>query len=96
MADAITRISPVPLAARYTTTFLYATPEIRVGWPIGRHVVLQGSITVPVLIGLAMPQWDKTQSFRTGNGVSGEFQADTLAGRVVSAIDPGLGVRYDF
>jgi hypothetical protein len=84
------------LASRYTAVFLYATPEARVGWPIGRHVVLQAAVAVPVLIGLVVPTWDVTQSFRTRSVVSGQFLGEALIGRVVVAIAPGLGARYDF
>jgi hypothetical protein len=89
-------LTPAPLGARFATSFWYATPEVRAGWPIGRHVVLQATIAVPVLIGLSVPRWDVTQSFRTGNGVSGQFLPDTLAGQVFPAIEPGVGARYDF
>jgi hypothetical protein len=92
-------LRPAPLGARFTASFLCVTPEVRVGWAIGRHVVLQAGVAVPVLIGLRVPRWDRTQSFRTGSGVAGQFAPnppDALAGRVVPAIDPGLGARYDF
>jgi PEGA domain len=90
-----TMFSTGPLIERHTAVFFYVTPEARVGWPVGKHVVLQAGLAVPVLIGLRLPAWDMTHTFRAGSGV-GQFAADSLAGPVVVAIDPEIGARYDF
>ncbi len=85
-----------PLAERHGATFAFVTPEARVGWPAGKHLVLSAGVAVPVLIGLRRPAWSTTHTFRAGSDGAGQFAADALTGAVLVAIAPGIGARYDF
>jgi hypothetical protein len=76
--------------------FLYLTPEARIGWQAGRHVLLSFGVSVPVLIGLHRPVWTPTHTFGAGSDGIGQFAADKLTGSLVAVIAPGIGARYDF
>jgi hypothetical protein len=91
-----TPFSPEPLAERLAASFVYVSPEARLGWPVGRHFVLEVGLAVPVLAGLHRPAWNPTQTFRAGSDGVGNFGHDALTGPVVVAIAPGASARYDF
>ena len=80
-------------AARY----FYLTPEVRVALPIGDHVELSAGVQAMVLIALSQPKWvgDQKQVLAGGDG-SGTFPDETLTGKTIVVIAPGLGARYAF
>jgi hypothetical protein len=91
-----TSFSPGALLERHTAVFLYLTPEARIGWQAGRHVLLTFGVSVPVLVGVQRPAWATWHVFHAGSDGIGNFGADKLTGSVVATIAPGIGARYDF
>jgi hypothetical protein len=82
-------------AARY----LYVAPEARLGWRLAERFELSVGMRALVLVGLTQPTW------RDENPVLPDdrlrvglltFGADTLAGRTLLVVSPGLGARFDF
>jgi hypothetical protein len=76
--------------------FFHVTPEARVGLRLGGHVEVNAGVAALVLVGIQQPRWDTTHDLRAGRDGFASFGADALAGRVVVAVTPGLGTRYDF
>ena len=86
-----------PFVQRQGVAFFYATPEVRVGLPLGGHLEIDAGIAVPVLVGLGRPTFDVRQPVHAGDDGIGAFTtADVLVGHVLFAVAPGIGACYDF
>jgi PEGA domain-containing protein len=83
------------LPASSGATYLYAAPEVRVGWAPDPHLELSAGIAVVVLAALSQPSADKAE-IPTGADGEGSYGSETLAGRTIVAVAPGLGAAYAF
>ncbi|AUX42052.1 uncharacterized protein SOCE26_034770 [Sorangium cellulosum] len=82
---------------KHPARFAYVTPEVRIGFPIGRRVQLNAGVALPVLIDLKGSVWDVAQVVPAGTDGRGSFpEKETLVGSVVLTVAPGIGVRYEF
>lgn len=75
---------------------VWAAPEVRLGVKVGRHVELSLGLEVMLLVPLTSPTWPKSQEINAGGDGIGTFAEERLLGRVVVAVSPGVGARYDF
>jgi hypothetical protein len=79
--------------------YLYVAPEFRVGFRVADRFELSAGLRALVLVGLTQPTWRDENpvlpddSLRVGLL---SFGADTLAGRTLLVMSPGLGARFDF
>jgi hypothetical protein len=79
--------------------YLYVAPEFRLGWRFADRFELSAGVRALILVGLTEPVWaDESpvfpgESFNVGPL---RFGADTLAGRSLLVVSPGLGARFDF
>ncbi|WP_437737186.1 PEGA domain-containing protein [Sorangium sp. So ce1335] len=85
-----------PFLQDHPALFLHATPEVRVGLPVGRHVQLNAGIALPVLIDMKRAAWDTAQALPAGEDGRATFPAERLAGPVLLTVVPGIGARYEF
>ncbi|HEX2871588.1 MAG TPA: PEGA domain-containing protein [Polyangiaceae bacterium] len=82
-------------AARYA----YVAPELRLGYRLAEHFEISAGLRALVLVGITQPAWtDESpvfpgESYRVGQLTFGE---QTLAGRAIFVVSPGLGARFDF
>lgn len=76
---------------------LSLTPEARLGFKVGDHLELSVGAEAMVLIAFSQPAWDpdKGKVLAATDG-EGRFGAETLTGKVMVAVVPGLGARYEF
>lgn len=79
--------------------YLYVAPEFRLGWRFADRFELSAGVRALVLVGLTQPSWRDENpvlpddSLRVGLLT---FGGDTLAGRTLVVVSPGLGARFDF
>ena len=79
--------------------YLYVAPEFRLGWRFADRFELSAGVRALVLVGLTQPSWSDENpvlpddSLRVGLLT---FGGDTLAGRTLVVVSPGLGARFDF
>ncbi len=84
----LTQTSFVPMA--------YAAPDLRVGFRIGPRFEIDVGVDALVMIALSEPTWDKARAINAGADGIGTFPAERIMGKVLFAIAPGFGLRYDF
>lgn len=76
--------------------FVFVTPEVLVGWPLGKHVELQAGLLVPVLVAVSRPKWSgATNGIHAGADGYGWFDADALLSGVLVTLVPTIGARFD-
>lgn len=79
--------------------YLYVAPEFRLGFRFADRFELSAGVRALVLVGLTQPTWRDENpvlpddSLRVGLLSFGE---DTLTGRTLLVVSPGLGARFDF
>jgi hypothetical protein len=85
-----------------SATYLYATPEVRIGRRFGDHFELNVGLELMVMTALGQPKWKDTNQINSssdphvaGDGI-GTFGAQALAGSFVFIVAPGIGARYEF
>jgi hypothetical protein len=79
--------------------YLYVAPEFRLGWRFADRFELSAGVRALILVGLSQPTWADEDPVYPGDSFKvGElsFGADTLAGRTILVVSPGLGARFDF
>jgi hypothetical protein len=79
--------------------YLYVAPEFRLGWRFADRFELSAGVRALILVGLSQPTWADENPVYPGDSFKvGElsFGADTLAGRTILVVSPGLGARFDF
>ncbi|WP_434047435.1 MULTISPECIES: PEGA domain-containing protein [Sorangium] len=85
-----------PYVQQHPALFFYATPEVRLGWSLGRRVQVTASVALPLLVDRRQARWDAGQVVPAGTDGRGQFPAERLTGPVVLTIAPGIGARYEF
>ena len=90
------RFSLGPLSTTSFVPMAYAAPELRVGVRLGERFEINVGADALVLIALGEPGWDGARQVNAGSDGIGTFPAERFLGRVLFAIAPGLGLRYDF
>ncbi|KYG11017.1 hypothetical protein BE21_09050 [Sorangium cellulosum] len=76
--------------------FVFVTPEVRVGLPLGRHVELNAGLEVPVCFSVvSRPRWSEAQGVHAGADGYGWFDADPLVSGVFVLVAPTVGARFD-
>jgi PEGA domain-containing protein len=75
--------------------FVFVTPEVRVGWPLGKHVEINAGIEIPLLFAVPQPRWSAAQGIHAGPDGYGSFNADALVSGVLVTIAPTVGARFD-
>jgi hypothetical protein len=75
--------------------FVFLTPEVRVGWPLGKHVEINVGIEIPLLFAVPQPRWSAAQGIHAGPDGYGSFKADALVSGVLVTVAPTLGARFD-
>ncbi len=86
----------VPAATADGAAFFHLGPEVRVGAKLTKNVEINAGIEALVLFPFSTPVWDKTRLIGAGTDGVGTFPADRILASPVVAIEPGLGVRYQF
>ena len=89
----------VDLSTSASAKYLYLDPKVRIGVRLGDHLEVNAGIDAMIFVALTQPKWDDSKSVTAG-GVGGDgyayFDAQTLAGKTVVVLSPGLGARYEF
>lgn len=75
--------------------FVFVTPEVRVGLPLGRHIELNAGLEVPVLFAVPRPRWSEAHGVHAGPDGYGWFNADALVSGVLVTVAPTVGARFD-
>jgi hypothetical protein len=81
--------------------FVFVTPEVRVGLPLGPHVTINAGVEIPILIAAPRPQWSECRvaecphPIRAGSLGYGWFNPDAFLSRVVVGVAPTVGARFD-
>jgi hypothetical protein len=75
--------------------FVFVAPEIRLGWPLGKHVELSAGIEIPLLFAVPQPRWSEADGIHAGPDGYGWFNSDTLVGGVLVTVAPTVGARFD-
>ncbi len=83
-------------AASPSIGYLYIAPEVRAGVRLGEGWELSAVVAAYILVGLNTPEWDSEQVVVAAEEGYSQFGEEQLAGNVLVAIAPGLGVRYAF
>ncbi len=84
-------IGPVGDAPK--STFLYLEPEARAGLRLSEHIELTAALGALVLFGTSRPTWDSAHAVNAASDGAAYFAPETLAGSVIVAFTPGIGVR---
>ncbi|HSQ62825.1 MAG TPA: PEGA domain-containing protein [Polyangiaceae bacterium] len=79
-----------------TAAYLDIAPEVRFGRRFGQHVELNVGVAGHILAAVSVPRWDATKTVLTGADGEGNFTGDSVAGSVVIALVPSLGLKYEF
>ncbi len=77
------------------------TPEVRGGLRLGDHLEVTAGLAAAVLVRLREPVWTNPPEGIYGRidkdrGFFARFEEEPLAGEVMVAIAPKIGVRYTF
>jgi hypothetical protein len=75
--------------------FVFVTPEVRVGWPLGKHVELSAGIEIPLLFAVPQPRWSEDHGIHAGPDGYGWFNADALVSGVLVTVAPTVSARFD-
>ncbi|WP_104984302.1 PEGA domain-containing protein [Sorangium cellulosum] len=75
--------------------FVFVTPEIRVGLPLGRHVELNAGLELPVHFVVSRPRWSDAEGVHAGPDGYGWFNNDALVSDVLVTVAPTVGARFD-
>ncbi|WP_437492535.1 PEGA domain-containing protein [Sorangium sp. So ce1014] len=79
--------------------FVFVTPEVRVGLPLGRHVELNVGLELPAHVAVSLPKWSDEKDVsgvNAGPDGYGWFNGDALVGGVFFSVAPTVGARFDF
>src|SRR5262249_6761104 len=84
-----------PMSESPAARFAYASPEVRIGRRFGS---LELSVGVPVfvLVALTQPAWHDENDAAVKSLGLGFFGEQTVTGRLLLDVAPGLGVAYAF
>lgn len=90
-------ISVGPLMQLHPFTYVYLTPEARVGLSLGPHAAIFAGIAVPAFLPTGQaPMWDGSHYFGIGSLGIGTIPTFELMPPAWVAIVPGIGARYEF
>ena len=77
--------------------YFFARPELRVGYRVSDQVELSAGVGALVLVALAQPSWrGQDAQLLASTGELARFNDQTIVGRTILLITPGLGARYSF
>ncbi|MFO0760463.1 MAG: PEGA domain-containing protein [Byssovorax sp.] len=96
--DAVHEGPPFQVGPLSTTSFapmVFVAPDLRVGMRLGPRFELDLGVDLLALIALTDPVWDGSRPINAGSDGIGTFPTERLGGRVLFAIAPGIGARYD-
>jgi hypothetical protein len=91
----------------HAATYIYASPEVRLGRRLGDHFEVSVGVELRILTALSQASWLDVNPVLAGptpppnthmtvdDGLGG-FGKQTLAGSFMFIVAPGLGLRYDF
>ncbi|WP_437647217.1 kelch repeat-containing protein [Sorangium sp. So ce362] len=90
-----------PTVARAPARFFVMSPEVRGGLRLGDHLEVTAGLAAAVLVRLNEPVWTNPPEGVYGRidaerGFFARFEEEPLAGEVMVAIAPKIGVRYTF
>ncbi|WP_437746994.1 PEGA domain-containing protein [Sorangium sp. So ce1504] len=75
--------------------FVFVTPEVRVGLPLGRHVELNAGLELPVHVAVSRPRWSEAKGVHAGPDGYGWFNDDALVGGLFFSVAPAVSARFD-
>ncbi|WP_438017528.1 kelch repeat-containing protein [Sorangium sp. So ce315] len=90
-----------PTVAQDPARFFVMTPEVRGGLRLGEHLEVAAGLAAAVLVRLREPVWTNPPEgaygrIDPGSGYFARFEQESLAGTVMLAIAPKIGMRYTF
>lgn len=87
----------VILTQRQPVVSVYVAPEVRMGFPLRERLELSVGLRGIVLVTPNTPKWkpDETLANASTSGFA-SFADDELLGQVVVAVEPDVGIRYEF
>jgi len=85
-----------PVTQEPSAMYLFIDPEVRLSLPVGDHLQLGASLQALILVGLSQPKWDETQQINAADDGIGLYGGETLTGRVLVFIAPGISARTHF
>jgi len=75
--------------------FVFVAPELRVGWPLSKHVELEAGLSSHILFRLSAPKWNKAAPpINAGSDGYGWFEEGFVGGAVFT-IAPMVGARFE-
>lgn len=80
---------------RRSATFVFVTPEVRMGLKLRPRVELYAGLEVPIWLGLPSPRWSEAHPIRAGVDGYGWFRNESFIGSLVLGFVPGVGVKLD-
>jgi hypothetical protein len=82
-------------------SFLFASPEARLGLRFAERFEASVGVSALVLLALGRAHWEDDQLFNAGTNAAGanaaaRFDDEELTGGTIVVLTPGIGMRYDF
>lgn len=84
-----------PVSDSRKASFFVLSPELRVGFPIGRGFEVSVGIETPSLFAVARPKWDPTRTVSAGSDGTGTFAEEPLTAPIFVLGALSLGIRYE-
>ncbi|WP_437683390.1 PEGA domain-containing protein [Sorangium sp. So ce131] len=83
-----------PAEVTSSAPFFYLAPELRLGVSLHPRAELSVGVETLLLFSVSRPRWDAAHQVSTSTDAGAYFSGETLAGRFLLAITPGLGIHY--
>ncbi|AUX43370.1 hypothetical protein SOCE26_048180 [Sorangium cellulosum] len=85
-----------PAEVTSSAPFVYLAPELRLGISLHPRAELSVGVETLLLFSVSRPRWDAAHQVSTSTDGGAYFSGETLAGRFLLAIAPGLGIHYKY
>jgi hypothetical protein len=83
-------------AQSFGATFLYLSPEGRIGKKLGDNIEVSVGARLLVMAALSTPRWDNSKLINAGKDGAGPMPAESLLGGVVLMAVPSAALTYVF
>lgn len=78
-----------------TASFVFVTPEVRIGLPLKRGVEVFVGLEVPILFAVKRPAWSQGHGVNARSDGYGYFDAEALVSTPLVSFVPSVGSRFD-
>jgi hypothetical protein len=90
------RIGVGTLVEKQSASFVFVTPEVRVGFPLRRGVEISAGVELPIWFAVEEPAWSSGHAVDAGVDGYGWFASETFLDDALVLIAPSIGAKFDF